>query len=119
MRGRAYEKSLEAVALVDDVDVVRYRLARRDGSVLGGGGVRGHTGREPGRVEPEVIAVTHPYERSDVTEDPVAARLGSDRLRLRVFREVQPGKHAGGGDGDDGDANDEPLHEAARIAECG
>ena len=65
----------QAVALVDDVVVVRHRLARLDLAVLGGSSVRRLTAREPGGVETQLVAVTLAYERPDVAEDPVAARL--------------------------------------------
>ena len=103
-----------AGALVHDVVVVGHGLAGLDGTVLGGSRVRRLTVQPEGRIEPELVAVAFANERSDVPEDPFAARLRCDRSGLGVLREVQPGEGTRGGDRRrDGDANDQPvLHEA-------
>ena len=102
-RRRRDEIEVRPVALVDDVVVVRDRLAGRDRSVLGGGGVGGGSGREHGRVEPQLVAAALADERPDVAEQPLLAarsRLHDDRPGGRRLREIEAREDGGSGDRD-------------------
>jgi hypothetical protein len=74
---------------LDDVVVVRDRLAGLDGAVLGRRGVRRDAACEPRGVEAEHELTVPALERVDVAEDPVAARPYRHRPGRRFAAEVQ------------------------------
>jgi len=69
------EVGQQPVALLDNVVVVRNRLAGLDRTVLSSGDVRRLAGEEPGGVEPHLEVVALACQRLDVTElDPLGRR---------------------------------------------